>query len=309
MNTQHSFLVFWLSLSLTLCLVFHHLQRPRLHNYGFNEGNVFKKKNLQDSSEYLSLLDVRYGSTQPARVTGVVPPIFPLNLPADLADLSGSARTQAFIELLVPDVIRVNNAVLKDRKKLLALIAKTNKPSSTLTLPEQYWFNALSREYAYSGNNLHELLEQVDIIPASLVLAQAITESAWGTSRFARFGSALYGQHVPASSDAAHMLSLSGDVRVATFNSLYEATASYIHNLNTNKAYIEMRKLRAEHRRNNKYPHGAAMAGGLRAYSEIGTRYIMDLRYLIHKYNLEVFDQAVLDRNKRGTLVTFNRPN
>ena len=38
------------------------------------------------------------------------------------------------------------------------------------------------------------ILERADFIPVSLALAQAVIESGWGTSRFARQGNALFGQ-------------------------------------------------------------------------------------------------------------------
>ena len=38
-----------------------------------------------------------------------------------------------------------------------------------------------------------ELMFRVDSIPVTLALAQAIVESGWGTSRFARQGNALFG--------------------------------------------------------------------------------------------------------------------
>ncbi len=39
-----------------------------------------------------------------------------------------------------------------------------------------------------------QLLRRVDVIPVSLVLAQAANESVWGTSRFAVDGNNLFGQ-------------------------------------------------------------------------------------------------------------------
>ena len=172
---------------------------------------------------------------------------------------------------------------------------------------EKWWLNKLTKKYGVVGRDMDELLKRVDIIPASLVLAQAITESGWGTSRFARLGNALYGQHMPAASNAPHILSTSGNVKVAAFASLYDATESYINNLNSHRAYKELRQLRAQHRLDDQLPHGAEMAGGLLAYSQIGSRYVRDLRFLIGKYKLEDFDQAVLDTNRRGLSVVFTR--
>ena len=42
---------------------------------------------------------------------------------------------------------------------------------------------------------VEELLKSVNIIPISIVLAQAANESGWGTSRFATKFNALFGQY------------------------------------------------------------------------------------------------------------------
>ena len=53
---------------------------------------------------------------------------------------------------------------------------------------------ALVLSFVIGPKMIAKLLRRVDIIPPSLAIAQSITESGWGTSRFAQKGRALYGQ-------------------------------------------------------------------------------------------------------------------
>ena len=59
----------------------------------------------------------------------------------------------------------------------------------------------IAKKYLINSKNKHkidlveELLQLVDIIPNSIVLAQAANESGWGSSRFAKEHNALFGQY------------------------------------------------------------------------------------------------------------------
>ena len=48
--------------------------------------------------------------------------------------------------------------------------------------------------YKVKKGDITELLKRMDMIPASIALAQAAKESGWGTSRFALEGNAIFGQ-------------------------------------------------------------------------------------------------------------------
>jgi Bax protein len=140
------------------------------------------------------------------------------------------------------------------------------------------------------------LLHRVDILPPSLVLAQAATESGWGTSRFAREGNNLFGQRtyrpgngiVPANRP-------DGETHeVKRFGTLFESVRSYMRNLNTHLAYRELRDLRAQLRRSGRPLSGALLADGLNAYSTRSSDYITDVRAIIRANDLSRANQAFL---------------
>ena len=79
--------------------------------------------------------------------------------------------------------------IFADRKKLIILSDK-----KFTTDPEKQWIRQKLLEYKVKKGDLKELLVRMDIIPASIALAQAAKESGWGTSRFALEGNAIFGQ-------------------------------------------------------------------------------------------------------------------
>ena len=83
-----------------------------------------------------------------------------------------------------------------------------------------------------------ELMNKINSIPISLILAQSIIESGWGASRFAQEGNALFGQWTWKTDDGIKPKgNLHANFSVKNFDSLLESVNSYILNLNTHQAY------------------------------------------------------------------------
>jgi Bax protein len=152
----------------------------------------------------------------------------------------------------------------------------------------------LARKYDVKTDDLHDigfisrLLHRVDVLPPSLVLAQAANESAWGTSRFAQKGNNLFGQWcytegcglVPANrSDEYHY-------EVKSFSSVEEAINAYFRNLNTFPVYQDLRVIRQSLRDDSKPIDGISLTEGLGRYSTRGAEYIDDLKRMIYKNDL-----------------------
>ncbi|CAG37786.1 glucosaminidase domain-containing protein [Desulfotalea psychrophila] len=262
-------------------------------------------KEFTTGQEYLAFLVETYGSKQPARIGATVPFLFAQNLPQSWLGISTGQKAEAFVELILPEVVRANNMVAGERSRLQAL-AKMEAEGAHLTPDEEQWRAALAIKYG-SRSGMADLLLRVDIIPPSLVLAQAILESGWGTSRFAVSGNALYGEHVPASSNAPHIKALGSDAKVAAFATIFSATESYIQNLNSHRSYRLLRSIRAADRKNGQFPKGTEMAEGLLYYSEIGDRYVKDLRSLIRRYRLNDFDQLQFGEDEQEITLKFSR--
>ena len=85
------------------------------------------------------------------------------------------------------------------KKKLEENIKLFLDDNNTLTKVDLEFLYKISKKYRIKTNDRHkydlvnELLDRVDVIPNSIVLAQAANESGWGTSRFATEFNALFG--------------------------------------------------------------------------------------------------------------------
>ena len=270
------------------------------------DNTALQKKTIAKTADFSQLLDEHGFELENVRSSGLVPPIFAVNLPSDLFTLPTASKTSLFIRLLIPHVVSVNDGILQVRKELQHLAGKIGE-GKKLNASENEWLVDLAKDYSGDVNNLDDLLSRVDIIPNALVLAQAIDESGWGTSHFAIAGNALYGEHLPAQSKGKFIATPGGNVRVAAFDSIYHGTANYVHNLNSTKAYRELREDRRQSRASKNNLSGHELAGSLAAYSALGEKYVHTLRSIITRYRLDAFDNARIDNTSSGLLVEFTR--
>ena len=87
-----------------------------------------------------------------------------------------------------------------------------------------------------------------------------------------------------------------GDYRVAAFDSTAQAAYSYALDLNTGRAYRDLRMERADLRRQGLRISGIVLAQTLIKYSERGQAYVDDLKALIRQNRLDDVDSAYLRR-------------
>ena len=106
-------------------------------------------------------------------------------------------KKRQFFSFLLP-MIRDSNREILSHRELLLEIRDLVKNEAPLTDSIRHFVGELSRHYKVNLDNdllaqIHELLLKVDVVPESLVLAQAANESGWGTSRFAQEANNLFG--------------------------------------------------------------------------------------------------------------------
>lgn len=215
----------------------------------------------------------------------------------DLPDFNGYSDTAekkaAFFSFLYPRIVLANTRVLMLRDNLEILETR-----DTLTTEERDWLKRQAKRLRVdaaigSADMFDRLNRRLDVIPPSLIMAQAANESAWGTSRFATQGNNLFGQWcftkgcglVPRSrvEGASH--------EVASFASPYESIRAYITNLNRHDSYQALRNTREQARQKDRFPSGEALAQGLVGYSERGAAYVDDIQSMIRHNNLGYYDK------------------
>lgn len=212
-----------------------------------------------------------------------------------LPDFTGyrdvTEKKVAFFSFLYPRIVLANSRVLIERRYLEHLAAQ-----DTLNDRERKWLDAQARRLRVEGETgsrqqFTGLRHKLDVIPPSLILAQAANESAWGTSRFARNGNNLFGQWC--FSKGCGLVPLGrvegASHEVAKFATPYRSVRSYIENLNRHPTYRKLRDIRATS--NATLPSGIALAAGLVGYSERGMDYVQEIRHMIHYNNLSWYDQ------------------
>lgn len=221
-----------------------------------------------------------------------VPRRYVASLPPDLEAIeSVDERKQLFIKAVLPMILRVNEELESDRRRLQSL-AEAVKRGDALKFADQLWLDTQYERYEVEPGRIEELLSCIDIIPPSLAIAQAAEESGWGTSRFAREGNALFGQYTDPDGPGIEPMSeeAAGRYRIRSYDSLYETVRSYALNLNHHKAYQKFRSLRAELRSAAAPLDGDALAGTLTRYSERGKAYVKTIRVIMKENGLRHFD-------------------
>ena len=224
-----------------------------------------------------------------------VPPLFLAQVPADLDDLPDSDTKKAvFLRVMLPLVLAADEEIATDRAQLLELAGKI-RAHQAVTPAERDWLGDLARRYEVEDGNLTTLIARVDVVPPSLALAQSAEESGWGTSKLVRRSQNLFGHTVEVAGDETAM---------RNFTTLYEAVRAYVHNLNTHKAYDELRRARATARSRGNLPDGHVLASALHGYSERGGAYVETIRALIRRNDLARYDHARLGRALPGRMAS-----
>jgi len=232
----------------------------------------------------------------PSRVAGGAdkaarPPVVAASLPSD-RDASGDVGQgrRTFVKGVLPLALETSRAILADRRFVEAVIA-CHAAGRPLAPAAQARLDGLSAAYKAEGS-LDTLRRRLDVVPTSLMLAQAAIESGWGTSRFAREGNALFGQRTTKADRGMQPQGLDDatPVRVAAFPHLQASVMAYVHNLNTQPAYRAFRERRAALREAGRHPDGLELAATLTAYSERGQAYVGDVKTIIRGNRFHALD-------------------
>ena len=244
--------------------------------------NASTIKQLFEDTNY-SLNDVREKK--------LVKPVALTLLPQEIKMIeSTKKRKEFFIQIVLPLILKENNNIRIDRKRLFTIINKSNN-----TKLEIKWLDKKFKQYGINSRDLSILKIRMDEVPVSLALAQAAKETGWGTSRFAQEGNALFGQWTwsgeglkPKDSDKNE------GHKVMKFNVLQASVRAYQRNLNTHSSYKDFRKARAELRDQGKELDSLILAEYLKNYAETGEKYVEVLQKIIEQNNLKDFDDAKL---------------
>lgn len=232
---------------------------------------------------YLPIIGDRWGSTTSREITV-------------------ENKKRIFFRGLAPMILRANELIMMDRNRLGGIMSSHNQ-NVAIAEEDELWVLELAKLYKVkteldqvTAPVLRSLWEKVDIVPASLALAQGAEESGWGTSRFAAAGNAVYGQWTWGKNAIVPEKQRKelGNYGIAAFGTLQESVCAYMLNLNTHNAYASLRNKRAELRKKNQKITGALLAEQLTQYSERGEAYVKTLKSMMDYNRLSPADDAYL---------------
>lgn len=228
-----------------------------------------------------------------------VPPVVFANFPDQLSEMDVQARKKIFLHSLLPVTLVAMAEVEQERVELQKILRKLGGPEGLVFSDEHpAWQEKLSSEEKifiatvtekYRTKKAAELLDRINVLPVSLVLAQGAFESFWGTSRFAREGNNLFGMWtwgkkgiVPARRDPGKTHKL------AVYDSILDAVRTFVLTINRLPAYKRLRMIR------RRTMNSLAIANGLYYYSTRGRAYIADVKRIIRRDGLTRYDRFEL---------------
>lgn len=215
--------------------------------------------------------------------------------PPDFAAIKDvKARKKAFFDYLTPMIKDINKERAEERKQLKAIVSDL-RAGRVISKKKLTKLTTWTKKYGIKFQKKHletsavRLLNRLDQIPASMILAQAAIESAWGTSRFVRLGNNYFGQwcYKKGCGIVPKARNKGAKHEVRKFNNTKKSIYAYFHNINTHSAYKQVRKIRAQERAQGKPLSGMKMVAGLKNYSQRGQAYIDELRSVIRFNKLE----------------------
>ena len=269
----------------------------RFNPNDINLDNKFKNSKISSKNYFGKEIAIAWSKNFIDKINTeqIVSRIYFTQLPSDLNTYEINDKKKIFISIMLPLLLKGNEKVSIERSNLIMFFKKENFKKLKI-LCKKYKIKTIDCNNINSLNNAklktlqNILLNRVNVLPISMMLAQAIVESGWGGSRFAQKGNALFGQWTW---DKKKGISPTGIRRpsfaVKSFKNLQDSVDAYILNLNTHPAYSKLRNYR-QLILNPQNFEGHKFSRYLDKYAIIGFKYVKKINLMIKKNNLENFN-------------------
>ncbi|CAA6824988.1 MAG: BAX protein [uncultured Sulfurovum sp.] len=202
-----------------------------------------------------------------------------------LSELSIKNKKKIFIDMLIPSILVAKHRIAEERKKVRELLSREH-----FSEKETLWL--AKKRHIFKAKNIDELYNKMELHPTSIVIAQAIIESGWGTSRFFEKANNVFGiwsfyeheKRIAASEKRG-----TKTIYLKKYMNVEESIFDYFLMLSTKEAYKEFREKRLESQ------DPLVLIKELGNYSELGDEYIENLKNTIEKNELLAYDSYSLD--------------
>lgn len=225
----------------------------------------------------------------PVPVAAVTPPPPAPDLEQWQAKLNAGALTAEQRQVLMrqlPAIMHENGLIAANRLRL-ENIAQTYLREGDISEADFNWVKALAIEYHLkpmqrSDNHFFtDLLSRVDVVPASLTLAQLALSTGQGRSPYTGPGIGCPSEGCRAEDTSTFAFQPDSDA---------ELVHELMHRVNTQPTYIELRDLRVVQRSHAESPKGMTLVDGLRNEELPGSRHVDEVRTLIQINHLDELD-------------------
>ncbi len=265
----------------------------------YSEKDILKNDVLNKFKSNKFLVNIKTKPLHPKSYSNIEK-IEKVNLVSNLSETDFqhlNQQKQQFVKIVLPLIINENQKILSNRNDLMILRSNLTENNS-LNSFELNKLRKLSKKYKIKFDNEHKmeiidkLLLRVEMIPNSIVLAQAAIESGWGSSRFAQEYNALFGEYTYDNTKGVIPLEReNGETHlIKAFNSYNNSVESYFNNINSHYAYEDFRDIRNIMRTRNNFSNVNLLVDRLSTYAE-DENYIKTIKQVIKSNKFSIFDQ------------------
>ncbi len=266
-----------------------------------NNGKVFNVvKNTEEEKEEIvkddnngikikSIKVIPLDAKEPSQIVPIIScdkvlPIFYKN-PINFKGLDKKTKKEKFIAYMLPQILIVNYEI-KEKRRIVLNIKKKFENGKEITKQEEKFLRKLLKEY--KAKSINELLDKLNVNPPSLVLAQAIAESGWGTSRFYLEGRNAFG--ITAITKKGETIKMRGaNIHLRKYKYVINSIRDYYYSINVSWAFQKFRKVRLT----TKNPF--ELSQHLTLYSTLRKIYIKRIKRIIKENSLDKFDKCKID--------------
>ena len=237
-------------LLILICLFFSNISYAELITEISDKSLWIKSANTEDVQKIFKM----YNYSDYNKIKVKVPRIFMNKLPSDWKEVEPSEeKNKTFIRILLPLILKVNETILKEREEIEKIntkfISKEKLSENELNILEEKAkkYDVFTR---FTGNErtrtlLKKLLERIDYVPPSIMIASAAIYTDWGMSRLAFEANSLYQEEVWYQDTGIKPKNDSNaDYRYKIFNNLEESIYSHALKINSHINYKYMREHR-----------------------------------------------------------------
>ena len=202
-----------------------------------------------------------------------------------LSKLSIKRKKEIFINMMIPSILLAKHKMKMERRKVLRLSTKEN-----LSAEEAFWLQQKRVDFKVETND--ELYKNMEIHPTSLIIAQAIVESGWGTSKFFQKANNVFGIWSFNKQDKRIQASEKRGKRriyLKKYSSIHQSIYDYLLTIGNVSQYKSFREKRL------KTQDPFVLVKYLDKYSERGDDYIKDIKNIIKSNKLTKYDGYILN--------------